>query len=388
MRTVILLFLIPLFALSGDRELTDLVRQQVQPLLAKGQLVGAVTLVAREGEVVDLQAHGLADREQGHAMTTSQIFRIHSCTKSITSAAALMLYEEGKYGFSDLIEQWIPAFDGSGIQVGQLFTHSSGVGYNRPSALKAGKLEAVVNDLANGKRPFKPGEGWLYGTSIDVLGRLVEIWSGDDYADFLQTRIFQPLGMQDTAFFVPPEKRSRLATLYVKRKGRKELEATAAWNEKGELIPQERPLFCGPGGGLFSTVSDYARFLMMIQNDGEWAGRRYLKRETVALMRSDQLAESAGWVRFGSQVRDGFRYGYGFNVVTQKSEWDPDARVGEHGWGGKASVHYWLHPKAKLVVVTMEQTLPYNKNLERVLKGPIYRYFDGKVNAPAESAGP
>lgn len=376
MRSLILLALIPLAGFANDK-LASMIQDQLGPLLEEGKLVGGVTFVARNGKVLNLQAHGLADKAREQPMTTSHIFRIHSCTKSITSAAALMLHEEGKFQFSDPIEKWIPEFADSGIQVGQLFTHSSGITYNRREAFKAGNLEAVAADWAKAERPFKPGEAWGYGASIDVLGRLVEVWSGRDYPDFLHERIFKPLGMVDTDFHVPPEKRSRLATLYA-RSGKEEpvLKGTAAHNEKGSFIPHERPEFCMPGGGLFSTAIDYGRFLMMIANDGEWGGKRYLKAETVQLMRTDQLAESAGWVNFGQQIRDGFRYGYGFNVVTQASEWAPDARVGEHGWGGKASVHYWMHPKDKLVVITLEQTLPYNWNMENALKGPIYTFFD------------
>jgi CubicO group peptidase (beta-lactamase class C family) len=367
---------IPYNAYSSDKPLADLVRKQVQPLLKEGRVIGAVTLVAQKGKVLDLQAHGMRDKASGNAMQTDSIFRIHSFSKSITSTAALILYEAGNYTFDEPIERWIPAFAGSGIQVQHLFTHSSGISYAQREAFKAGNLEAVVNELAKEKRSFEPGEGWSYGASIDILGRLIEIWSADGYADFLHKRIIKPLGMKDTAFFVPEEKRSRLATLYLKgKKGEAGLQATADWNERGDAIPAARPLLCMPGGGLFSTAADYARFLMMIQNDGEWAGVRYLKPETVVLMRSDQLADSAGWVRFGKQVRDGFRYGYGFNVVTQKSKWSPESRVGEFGWGGKCSCHYWMHPMDQLVLITLEQTLPYNWNMEEALKGPIYAYF-------------
>ena len=367
---------IPLSAYSANTSLPELLRSKVQPEIESGRVIGTVTLVAQNGKVLDLQAHGLADKASGKAMQVDSIFRIHSFSKSITSTAAMMLHEAGIFEFRDPIERWIPAFADSGIEVRHLFTHSSGVSYNRQSAFKAGNLEAVANDLAKAERTFKPGEGWAYGASIDILGRLIEIWSGEQYRDFLRTNLFTPLGMVDTDFFVPKEKRSRIPTLYMKpKKGETELQGTANWNENGDAIPETRPLFCGPGGGLFSTALDYGRFLMMIQSGGAWDGKRYLKPETVGLMCRNQLAESAGWVRFGSQLRDGFGYGYGFNVVAHKSKWSPASRVGEFGWGGKASCHYWMHPQNQLVVITLEQTLPYNWNLELALKEAIYTHF-------------
>lgn len=370
---------------ATDQELANLVRQTVAKPLAEQKLVGAVTLVARDGSIVDLQAHGLADRESKRPMTPDTIFRIHSCTKAITSAAALMLHEEGKFQFDDPVSQWLPEFTQlklghaparEPMKVRHLFTHTSGLSYDHRSALEAGDSAAVASAIAKTPLTFEPGSGWTYGVSIDVLGRLVEIWSGQRLETFFRERFFDPLGMVDTAFHVPQEKRNRLATLYQDDKasaGKLVPSKAAGLNEKP--VPTEDPAFCMPGGGLYSTAQDYYRFLQMIQNGGEFQGKRYLKPQTAALMQANQVPAGIGWIRFGQEIRDGFGFGYGFNAVCQPSQWDPDARVGESGWGGAASCHYWMHPDHRLIAITLEQTMPYRWTLERALKGPVYRHF-------------
>jgi CubicO group peptidase (beta-lactamase class C family) len=370
---------------SRGQDLSTLVRDAVAAPLAEGKLIGAVTLVARDGQIVDLQSHGLADRETKRAMTPDTIFRIHSFTKAVTSAAALMLHEEGKFQFTDPVSRWIPSY--ANLKVGgqpaqremlvwHLFTHTSGLTYENRSVFDAGDTAAVAEAIAKTPLAFEPGTSWSYGVSIDVLGRLVEIWSGQPLPQFFQERLFGPLGMTDTAFHVPAEKRNRLATLYrdeEKSPGKFRAAHTAGLNEKP--VPKQQPQFCMPGGGLYSTATDYYRFLQMIQNDGELDGKRFLKPETVALMRTNQVPANIGWIRFGKELRDGLGFGYGFNVVSEQSQWDPDAKVGEFGWGGAASCHYWMHPDHKLIVITLEQTMPYRWTLERALKAPLYRHF-------------
>jgi CubicO group peptidase (beta-lactamase class C family) len=365
-----------------------LIRNQVAPQIAAGRLIGAVTLVARDGEILDLQAHGLADRESARPMTTDTIFRIHSCTKAITSAAALMLFEEGKFQFDDPVSLWIPAFgelrihekDGTRpaqepLRIRHLLTHTSGISYRKENVFSAGDNAAVAEAIARSPLEFEPGQGWTYGSSTDVLGRLVEIWSGQRINAFFAERIFQPLGMKDTAFFVPTEKRARLATLYQEQKGSSGLHASEESGLQPGAVPDQLPVFRMPGGGLYSTARDYYRFLQMIQNGGELDGTRLLRTSSVALMTTNQVPEGTGWIRFGKEVRDGFGFGFGFNVVAESSRWDPDAKPGEFGWGGAASCHYWMHPDHRLIVITLEQTMPYRWTLERALKGPLYDAF-------------
>ena len=389
-RLASLVTLLPIFVLhpaaAQEPTLADLVKSSVAQPLAEGRLIGAVTLVARDGQILDLQAHGYADREAQRAMTTDTIFRIHSFTKAITSTAALMLHEEGKFQFDDPVSKWIPAFAQLTVQtktgtrpatepmlIRHLFTHTSGLSYANTACLDAGDSAAVADAIARTPLLFEPGQGWCYGVSTDVLGRLVEIWSGQRLDAFFDARIFQPLGITDTAFFVPASKRDRFSTLYLEEKDQpNQFRPTDAAGLTGRPVASAPPEFCMPGGGLYSTARDYYRFLQMIQNGGELEGTRILKPDTVALMRTNQVPSEIGWLRFGKEVRDGFGFGYGFNVVSQPSAWDPAARPGEFGWGGAASCHYWMHPDHKLIVITLEQTQPYRWTLERALKAPLY----------------
>jgi len=375
---------ISVLAFAEDLSLASEVRSQVAEYAKSGGMIGAVTLVAKGNEIIDLQAHGVRNLDSREPVLPSTIFKIHSFTKAITSCAALMLHEEGKFKFDEPVFKWLPEFATLSIQteketpvparnpilVKHLFTHTSGINYKHRDVFKAGNLEAVIKALAAKPLSFEPGESWEYGMSIDVLGRLIEIWSGRDFADYLDEMILRPLGMVDTAFFVPTDKMDRRITLYSSSKGDGNDFTVDPENKE---VPATKPEFCMPGGGLYSTATDYFHFLRMIQNGGEWNGKQYLKPETHRLMVTNQVADSIRWIRFGKEVRDGFGYGYGFNTVVRASEWDPAARVGECGWGGAASCHYWFDPASKITVVTLEQIKPYRSSLEPVLKGVIYR---------------
>ncbi len=379
-------------------EVADLIKAQLDEDITHavaeysrdGAMVGAVTLVARDREVLHLQAHGVKSLETQEPVETDTIFRIHSFTKAMTSAAALMLYEQGKYHFDDPISKWLPEFAEikvkstvkgerptaarSSIKVGQLFTHTSGLGYEHFDDLKKSRnLDEMSQRLATLPLAFEPGSDWRYGVSTDLLGRLIEVWSGQSYADYLDQQLIQPLGMVDTAFFVPAEKQERLISIY-QSSGKDETDFVMADAGK-RAAPSNLPTFCSPGGGLFSTITDYYQFLGMIANQGEWLGKRYLDASSVALMTTNQVPSEVGWVSFGEEIRDGMGFGYGFNVVAQESKFDSDARVGECGWGGLASCHYWFDPESKLVVITLEQILPYRWSLERVVKPVVYQHY-------------
>ncbi len=210
---------------------------------------------------------------------------------------------------------------------------------------------------------FEPGTDWAYGTAIDVLGRLVEVVSKQPFDEYMKEHIFTPLDMSDTAFFVPKEKLDRFSANY---------------NPGGKLIDDpatsqylKKPTLLSGGGGLVGTISDYMRFLLALRNGGELNGKRILKTKTVNLMTRNHVSKDVGWIRFGKSVRDGVGYGYGFSVCVEPSKFDPARKVGDYGWGGAASTHYWSSPKDDLIVVTMEQTMPYSFMLENALKPVI-----------------
>jgi CubicO group peptidase (beta-lactamase class C family) len=215
---------------------------------------------------------------------------------------------------------------------------------------------------------YQPGTQWVYGVNTDLLARVIEANSGQTFDAFLQSRLLTPLGMTDTGFHVPAAKAKRFSVVYSRA--------------SGKLLPVEqiknsqflnKPAHLSGGGGLVSTITDYARFLQMIANGGQFQGKQYLKKETVALMTTNQLPKEIPNISFGAQQRHGTGFGLGFSVRTAKDKrWAPHAPIGEYGWGGMASTHYWVSPKDDLLVITMEQTLPYNWNLENTLKPIIY----------------
>lgn len=380
----------------ADERITPAVAAAVDDLVESGKLAGAVTLVAQEGEILHLQAHGLRSLESGDPMTTDSIFRIHSFTKAIVSAAALQLFDQGKYRLEDPVSEYLPAFESSSVSAGpggnvrpaknpirvvDLFRHTSGLpyGFTAPPhlvpaysspGLWGGDLDRFCEELAALPLVHEPGEGWVYGVGIDVLGKLIEVWSDRSLDQYLADEFFKPLGMKDTGFWVETgSKRERFASVHQSTpKGVK-----PGNDPLGQSYVRAPRLLSG-GGGLVSTAADYFAFLRMIANGGSTEERVFLKPETVALMTTDQLPTSIPHISFGEEERNEIGFGLGFSVVTGKSVgWDEAAKIKEYGWGGAASCHYWISPEDDdLVVITLEQTVPYNWNLERALKPIIY----------------
>ncbi len=360
----------------ADEKITAAVNSAVDGLLAEKKVAGAVSLVAQGGKIRHLQAHG-------KPVATDTIFRIHSMTKAIVSAAALQQLEAGKYELSDPVSKFIPGFSKyPTMTVEDLFRHTSGLAYNftapeqlvKPYSspkLWGGDLERFCNELVEIPLVHEPGKSWTYGVGIDVLGRLVEIWSGKPLDIYLADEFFKPLGMKDTGFWIEdPAKKSRFATVFKSSS----TGVVAGGDPLGQKYLDKPKLLSG-GGGLTSTVSDYYEFLQMIADGGTRNGHVFLKPETVALMTGNQLPDKIPNIFFGEEQRTNVGFGLGFSVVMEKSaDWDKAARVGEFGWGGAASCHYWVSPADdNLIVITLEQTVPYNWNLELALKPVIYK---------------
>lgn len=377
------------------------VDETIQGYVDSGELIGGIVLIARKGKICFFEDYGLANREKGQAMRKDSILRIYSMTKAITTASALMLHDEGKLDVNAPVSKYIPelgqmkVMNGDEITtatkqmtVADLMRHTSGLTYGwdggKLGAIhqkhdpinKALKLSEMTGRLQNIPLRFEPSSGWVYGISTDVLGRVVEVVSGQTLDAFMQSRLFGPLDMKDTGFHLPKEKQSRFAACYELKKDATEFTLAEDENEKYAT----EPMFKSGGGGLVSTARDYMRFLMMIERGGKLDGRRYLKRETVKLMTTNQTPKEAGWVRFGDEIREGVGFGFGFCVRDKMSDWDPGGRVGEYGWGGAASTHYWISPKDELIVVTMEQMKPYRWLTEFGVKKQIY---DAIIDSPA-----
>ncbi|MEM7697825.1 MAG: serine hydrolase domain-containing protein [Verrucomicrobiota bacterium] len=378
----------------SDPALSPAINEAVLGILEQRKAAGSVVLVAQAGKIRHLVPSGQRSLASGERMTADTVFRIHSFTKAIVSAAALQLFEKGHYEFDDPISKWIPAFaemqvmlsDGTveaaanPITVADLLRHTSGLGYDfsvRPEIgqlyhdanLWSGSLADFCERLASVPLPHGPGEGWTYGVSTDVLGRLIEIWSGQNLDQYLSENFFVPLGMVDTGFTLSAAQQARFAGVH-----QTTLKGLAPGRDPLGRDYGERPTLLSGGGGLVSTARDYYAFLDMIVKDGERNGRRYLEENTVALMKTNQLPSTIEEISFREEKRFRVGFGFGFSVAEgPHPKWDKDAAEGEYGWGGAASCHYWISESDDdLIVITLEQTVPYNWNHERVLKPVIY----------------
>ena len=351
----------------------------VQKLVDDGKIPGAVVMLVRDGKVAYHKAFGVRDLATRAPQQPNDIFRIASQTKAITSLAVMMLWEEGRFGLDDPIGNYIPAFkeqtiltkfnpaDSSyeskptnrRITIRQLLTHTSGLDYAdigstefkgiyaKAGITGLGKENDVLADKIDrlGKLPLKhePGERFTYGLSIDVLGRLVEVVSGMPLDRFFRTRIFEPLGMRDTYFAVPAEKRDRLATLHLMKEGK----LVASHEMSGSIhtdFPARPVTYFSGGGGLSSTTADYARFLRLFLNGGELDGTRLLGRKTVELMLTNQMGALQP------------AFGLGFQLETAESDFRNPVSVGTFSWGGAFNTAYWADPKEKLVGLIFTNT--------------------------------
>jgi CubicO group peptidase (beta-lactamase class C family) len=232
--------------------------------------------------------------------------------------------------------------------------------------MESTNLAEMAEKLSQVPLAFDPGTDWAYGVGIDVLGRVIEVASGKSLDVFLDKTIFKPLNMIDTAFSVSPQKIGRFAANYSRTNGLTVIDAPA------ESKYAKHVTFFSGGGGLVSTARDYMRFLSMIERGGTLDGHRILRSRTVNLMTSNQLPEKAFPIYFGKEKRYGTGFGLGFSVRTEITGWDPAGHVGEYGWGGAASTHYWISPADKLIVVTLEQIMPYQWDTEFGVKKIIY----------------
>jgi CubicO group peptidase (beta-lactamase class C family) len=381
-----------------------------------GKVAGLVTLVLRHGRVVQFESYGKQDLEQNVPMQKDTIFRIASQSKAVTSVAVLMLMEDGKLLLGDPVSRFIPAFKRTTvalappqgappdtpvgivparreITIRDLLTHTSGISYGSgPAAAqwKAAGLDTfyfankdepivpVIEKLATLPMDAQPGEKYIYGYNTDILGAVVERASGMTLDEFFRTRLFDPLKMKDTYFFLPKEERGRLATVYSSKKDAGVSRAPEPMLGQGDYVDGPRKCFSG-GAGLLSTASDYGRFLQMLLNGGELDGVRLLSPTTVKLATVNHVGT------LFNEGKTGF--GLGFEVVEDLGRFGEPGSVGAFGWGGAYHTTYWVDPAQELVYLLMTQLLPSEgSNLHDTFRALVYGSIVGPptgVVAPA-----
>ena len=344
----------------------------MQGYVDNGKIPCALTMIARAGKLVHFEKFGMQDIAAAKPVEFDTIFRLYSMTKPITSVAVMMLYEEGHFQLTTPVSEFVPAFkdmkvyteDGSAIvdaerevTIKHLLTHTAGLIYDsnrddhpidqryEEADLYGGDLANMVNKLGDIPLLYQPGTAWKYGMSIDILGYLVGIVSDMPFETFLKTRIFEPLGMNDTGFSVRVENANRYSKVY-------------EFGEDGELQTIEKvhaatgPLsfFHSGGGGLQSTAPDYLRFCQMVLNDGELDGERLLGRKTAELIRMNHVPPD--WL---APERTGTGFGLGFSVITDVADTSSLGSVGTCSWGGMASTTFWIDPVEDLIGIFMTQ---------------------------------
>jgi len=362
--------------------------------IKEDQLNGATMIILRNGKIVYHKAFGFANKQNNTAMRADHIFRIASMTKPVISAAAMMLYEEGKFLLTDPLSKYIPEFKNPvvldkynaadttytttpatrEITVRDIFAHTSGIGYAQIGSATANAiyyknkinggigtpystLKDVITRLAKLPLLVQPGQEYYYGLNTDVLGYLIEVISGMPLDKYLQQKIFEPLGMKDTYFFLPKEKQSRLVELYTQ--GNNKIRIQDSLISLNGTFSRDFPktpngTYFSGGAGLASTAYDYALFGQMLLNGGELNGKRILSPNTIRLMTSNQIGELLMW----GDTNKTRRFGLGFGILTEYGERTMMIPAGSYGWDGMFASHYWTDPKSKMVVVFMRNIWP------------------------------
>lgn len=357
----------------------------INEYITKGRQAGVSVLVARNGRIVYHKAYGQDDITTKTPLKRDAIFRLASQTKAITSIGLMMLFEEGKFLLDDPISAYIPAFknpkvldkfnekDSSytsvpakrEITIRQLLTHTSGISYptigtkeavaiyakNRiPSGIgtPTGTLAESIPRLAALPLMHNPGDRWTYGLSTDVIGYLIEVLSGQPLDQYLRTRLFEPLGMNDTFFYLPAAKQARLTRVYTED-STKVVKRLPAQGGLSEDYPKQAGTYFSGGAGLSGTMYDYAIFLQMVLNGGEYGGKRFLSPTTVRLITTNQIGE----LNQGNN-----KFGLGFAITSEKSAARLPASQGTFDWGGFFGTTYWVDPKEKVVALLYTQKVP------------------------------
>ena len=381
-------------------ERLELLDRTMHGIVDEGELSGIVMYVARHGRIVHQSAYGKRDMENNKPMKMDTIFRLYSMSKPVTGVAMMILYEEGKWHPSDPLVKHFPEFNDlmvhAGVDnqgkdilekpkrmptVGDIMSHTGGFSYGffgdspvdelykKVEPMGVDSADEFIKKLATLPLLYHPGEAWVYSVSVDIQGALIERLSNMSLADFMRTRIFEPLNMKDTAFFVPKNKMDRLATVYVLQE-----ETLKPMPHAANVTTQ--PGFSSGGGGLYSTANDFVRFAQMLINGGELDGVRLLSPSTVGLMGSNQLSEKLMTGEFGigfQQMRPGFGFGYDVAIFVDPAKVGSTTGKGTYLWDGAAGTWFWNDPTNDIVFIGLIQRMmagpgmPNVQNLSRTL---------------------
>lgn len=358
----------------------------MQAYVDRGEVAGVVTLVARDEQIVHLDARGFADREAGRALDTDALFRLASQTKPVTAVAVMILLEQGRLRLDDPVARYLPAYAGLEVAVEDsdgtirmvpqerpmtirhLLTHTAGMsGGDSPAVARkigelaaalprapAATLESVVDDYARLALGFQPGTRWEYspGAGFNVLGRIVEVVSGQSLWDFMREQIFEPLRMHDTFYYLPEDRLERYTVGY--QRGRDgAITPVDPADGSSRFVRAGRPQVMFPGaGGLVSTVHDYLRFARMLLRGGELDGARVLSPKTVELMTA---AHAVGIPKIGALGADGTAFGLGVNVVVDPAQYGEASSKDTYMWGGAFGTTFWIDPEERLIGLYMMQ---------------------------------
>ncbi len=378
----------------------DEIRGLMQGYIDDRKLAGIVAVICHDGDTVMMEPFGVQDLETKVPVSVDSLFRIYSMTKPITSVALMTLYEEGKFGLDDPLARHLPSFEQTEVYshtkddgeivtepcsqpltIRHLMTHTAGLSYGwrpdapvdglyRKYAVNAPDVDIEEMTRRIGRMPLvcQPGTQWQYSLAVDVQGHLIEALSDQKFDAFLKQRIFEPLGMADTGFSVPEDKRDRFTSNYSPAGGMGvEIIRTKSANDSGPIERIDRPgestydqnpkLLSG-GGGLVSSAPDYLAFAMMLRNKGELNGTRILKAETVDLMTKNHILEELVPIGLEGLYLKGTGFGLGFSVRVEASDQKLPGSKGDYGWGGAASTDVFISPEDDLVGIFLTQFMP------------------------------
>lgn len=393
-------------ARAGDlsKDKLESLKDHVGAYVESGRLVGATTLVAKQGEIAHFETYGHISKENGTEMSEDAVFRIYSMTKPITGVGLMMLWEEGKFKLDDPVSRYLPSFKNQRVFAGvnedgslrtvpaereatirDLLTHTAGLTYgvfgNTPIDQLYGKAGVFNPELTLAEQTrilgglpllCQPGQAWVYSLSVDVQGRLIEVLSGQSLGDFFDDRIFAPLGMVDTGFSVRPDQIDRFVEIYAPNEEKQLIAYRGDFYGDFTVAPKSE----SGGGGLVSTTLDYWRFAQMVANGGEFNSVRLLKQDTVDMMHRNHLPKNLKGIAGGKQ---GLGFGLGFAVVQDVDKQGGKTNEGEYFWGGMANTIFWIDPKEDLIAIFMTNILPSGiYPLRNELRDQIYSAIEAE----------